>query len=84
MQNAKEFISEQMVALFAPDGTFQAMTLAPDFATCAAIIKMMHKGKLGRSFHELVVVRGFQILPVEITMKVVGTHDEAFFGCKKS
>ncbi len=79
----QEFIDEEMYALVAPDGSWQAMTLAPDFATCVAQIKMLHKCKMAESFHELVKVRGFEILPVKITMKQNGTAEEGFQKAKQ-
>lgn len=80
----EEFIDEEMYVLVAPDGSWQAMTLAPDFATCIAQMKMLHKCKMAESFHELVKVRGFEILPVKVTMKRNGTAEEGFQRAKQN
>lgn len=75
---------EEWYALVAPDGSFQAMTLAPDLATCVAQIRMLHKAKMCESFHELLKVRGFEILPVKLTMIQNGTAEEGFQKAKQS
>ena len=58
-------------ALIAPDGGIQMLTLSPDFASCALCIKTMHNAGLIQSFHELTKVKGFQILPVKLTVESV-------------
>lgn len=63
---------------------WQAMTLAPDFASCVAQIKMLHKAKLAESFHELVMVKGFEILPVKVTIMQNGTAEEGFQKAKQN
>jgi hypothetical protein len=80
----EEVIEEQMHVLVAPDGTWQAMTLAPDFQTCVAQMKILHKAKMCESFHELVKVRGFEIIPVKVTMKQNGSAEEGFQRAKQS
>ena len=80
----QEFINEEMYVLVAPDGIWQAMTLAPDFASCVAQIKMLHKAKLAESFHELVMVKGFEILPVKVTIMQNGTAEEGFQKAKQN
>lgn len=59
-------ISEEMYVLVAPDGTWQPTTLAHDFPTCVAQIKLMHKAGISKSYHEL-SIKGFQVLPVRVT-----------------
>jgi hypothetical protein len=54
------------------------MTLAPDFQSCVAAIKMLHKAGISESFHELVRVQGFEILPVRLSMKQNGSAEEGF------
>lgn len=81
--NLLEVQNEEMYVLVAPDGNWQAMTLAPDFATCVAQMKMLHKCKMAESFHELVKVRGFEILPVKVSMKQSGTEEEGFQKAKQ-
>lgn len=66
-----------MYCLFAPDGEFQGLTLSPDFATCVASIRMLHKAGLGQSYHQL-KLKGFVILPVKITMKQDGDENKPF------
>lgn len=83
MSNEQEFQieelhNEEFYGLFAPDGSIQMMTLAPDFATCVAQIRLMHSYGMGQSYHELVKVRGFKILPVAITMVANGTENKPF------
>ena len=70
--------NEQYYVLVAPDGSWQGMTLAPDFPTCVAVIKMLHKKGMSESFHELCVVRKFKILPVRITMVQDGDENTPF------
>lgn len=74
----EEINEEEMYVLVAPDGSWQGMTLAPDFETCVAVIKMMHKKGLGKSFHELVNVKGFQILPVIVSIKQMGDAESGY------
>ena len=63
----QELQEEEMYCLFAPDGNWQGMTLAPDFASCVGVIKMLHKCKMGQSYHEL-SMKGFKILPVTVSI----------------
>lgn len=69
--------NEEMYVLVAPDGTWQALTLSPGFPTCVAQIQLMHSKKLAKSYHEL-SIKGFQILPVRITIIQDGTEEEGF------
>lgn len=79
----EETIDEEFYVLVAPDGSWQAMTLAPDYASCVATIKMLHKAKMGQSYHELVMERGFDILPVRVTIKQNGTAEQGFQKAKQ-
>lgn len=69
---------EEMCVLVAPDGSWQGMTLSPDYASCVAMIRMLHKAGMSESYHELVKVRGFEIMPVKVTVIQNGTAEEAF------
>lgn len=79
-----ELVNEEMYVLVAPDGNPQVGTLAPDLATCVAVVKMQHKAGLGQSYHELMVVKGFKILPVKVTLVAVGTEEEGFKKAKEN
>lgn len=79
MEEVKE---EKMYVLVAPDGSWQAMTLAPDFQSVVAIIRILHSKGIGKSFHELVKVSGYQILPVLVSIKQNGSQDEGFASAK--
>lgn len=68
---------EPMYCLFSPDGEWQALSLAPDYAHCIAAIRLMHKAKMGRSFHEL-KLKGFKVLPVMVSIAVSGDENTAF------
>lgn len=70
-------ISEEMYVLVAADGSWQGMTLSPDWATCMAVIKLLHKKGLSRSYSEL-SLKGFQVLPVRVSMIADGTAEEGF------
>lgn len=74
----KEVKNEKMYCLFAADGSWQGMTLSPDFPTCVAVIQMLHKKGLSQSFHELVKVKGFKILPIRVTFTQDGDENEPF------
>ncbi|MCO5238850.1 MAG: hypothetical protein M9904_02235 [Chitinophagaceae bacterium] len=74
----QEVTNESFYCLFAPDGTWQPMTLSPDFPMCVAIIRMMHKRGMSESFHELVKVRGFKILPIKISFVQDGDENKPF------
>ena len=69
---------EPFYALFAPDGSFQCMSMAPDFPSCVAAIKMLHKAGLSKSFHQLIKIDGYKILPVLVTLEQCGDEDTAF------
>ena len=79
----EEVKDEEMYVLVAPDGSWQGMTLAPDFATCLAMVKMLHSKGLGQSYHELCKVKGFQILPVIVSMKQMGDEEAGFQWAKQ-
>jgi hypothetical protein len=74
----EELNEEEMYCLFAPDGTWQPMTLAHDFPTCMAVIKLLHKAGLSKSFHELAVLKGFKVMPIKITMVQNGDENKPF------
>jgi len=74
----EEVKDEEMYCLFAPDGSWQAMTLAPDFETCVAVIRMLHKNGLSKSFHELCKVGGFEIMPIKISFVQNGDENKPF------
>lgn len=78
-----EMYNEEMYVLVAPDGSQQAMTLSTDYATCISTIKMLHKSGIGLSYHELVKIKGFEILPVKVTMLQNGSAEEAFQKAKQ-
>lgn len=73
----EDVINEEMYVLVAPDGSWQAMTLASDFPTCVGVIKMLHKKGLSKSFHEL-LMKGFKVLPVLVTMVQNGDENKPF------
>ncbi|AEI47651.1 hypothetical protein [Runella slithyformis] len=75
--NIQEVKGEEMYCLFAPDGSFQSNTLSPDFPSCVAFIKIMHKKGIGRSFHELCVA-GYRVMPVKVTVVVNGDENKPF------
>jgi hypothetical protein len=56
----EELQNVEMYCLFAPDGSWQGMTLAPDFPTCVATMRMLHKAGLCQSFHELCKIEGIE------------------------
>lgn len=74
----EEISNQEMYCLFAPDGSWQPMTLAPDFPTCVAVMRMLHKCGVSESFHELVKVRGFKILPIRISFVQDGDENKPF------
>jgi hypothetical protein len=76
--NIEEVQNLEMYCLFATDGSWQPMTLAPDFATCIAVLKLLHKAGLSESFHELVKVRGFKILPIKVSFVLDGDENKPF------
>lgn len=78
-----ELKNEEMYCLVAPDGSAQLTTLAPDFPTCLGMVKLLHSKGLGQSYHELCVLKGFQVLPVKVTILQNGTADEGFKKAKK-
>lgn len=74
----KEVKNESMFCLFAPDGSWQASTLAPDFPTCVAMIRLMHQKGLSESFHELCSVKGFKIMPIKVSFTQDGDENKPF------
>lgn len=74
----QETNEQDMYVLVAPDGSWQGMTLSPDYETCMGIIRTLHKAKMCESYHEMVKIRGFEILPVKVTIKQNGTAEEGF------
>lgn len=74
----EELKNEEMYCLFASDGSSQLATLAPTFPMCVAMIKMLHKTGLSQSFHELVNVKGWEILPVYVSIRANGTAEQGF------
>lgn len=73
----EEFENTEMYCLFAPDGSWQGMTLAPDFPTCVATIRMLHKHKMGQSFFEL-TQKGFKVMPIKVTIVQNGDENKPF------
>lgn len=80
----QESHEQEMCVLVAPDGSWQAMTLSTDYASCVAMIRMLHKAGMSESYHELVKVRGFEIMPVKVTVIKNGTTKEAFQKIKEN
>jgi len=74
----EELKNEEMYCLFTPDGSAQLTTLAPDFPMCVAMIRMLHKAGMGESFHELLKVKGFMIMPVKVTIVQNGDENKPF------
>lgn len=64
----QESHEQHMCVLVAPDGSWQAMTLSPDYASCLAMIRMLHKAGMSQSYHDLVKINGFEIMPVKVTV----------------
>lgn len=79
----EEVKDEEMYVLVAPDGSWQGMTLTPSFEMCVAVIKMMHKSGMSQSYHELVKVKGFQILPVLVSIKQMGDEKAGYNWAKQ-
>lgn len=77
-----DLIEQEMCILVAPDGSPQPMTLATDFPSCLAQLKLMHKAGLGRSPHELFFKR-YKILPVKVSIVQNGTEEDAFQVAKR-
>lgn len=63
----EELKNEDAFALFAPDGSIQCMTIAFDYATCSAVLKMLEKAKMMDSPAKL-FQRGFKIMPIKISI----------------
>ncbi len=75
--NLQEINNEEMYCMVAPDGFPQTMTLAPDFAMCVALVQVLHKKGVGKSYFEM-TRKGYEILPVKISMSQNGTAEEGF------
>lgn len=71
----QESHEQEMCVLVAPDGSWQAMTLSPDYASCLAMIRMLHKAGMSQSYHDLVKIKGFEIVPVRVTV-IDNRHEE--------
>lgn len=80
----QESHEQEMCVLVAPDGSWQAMTLSTDYASCVAMIRMLHKAGMSESYHELVKVRKFEIIPVKVTLIANGTAEDAFKKVKEN
>ena len=65
--------NEEMYVMVAPDGSPQFATLAPDFAMCIAMIKLLHRKGISKSYHEMVVAGEYKILPVKVSLVANGT-----------
>lgn len=72
-----EFQNEEMYCLFAPDGSWQGMTLSENFETCIAVIKMLHKAGLSKSYHEL-SMKGFRVMPIKVSIIQSGDENKPF------
>lgn len=73
----EEVKNEEMYCLFAPDGSWQSMTLSPDFATCVAVLTMLYKYKLSEPLPKL-LKQGFKIMPIKVTFVQNGDENKAF------
>lgn len=74
----EEIQSEEFYVLCAPDGAMQLTTLSPDFPTCVGMIKLLHKSGVSKSFHQMVNIDGYKILPVKVTIIQDGDENKAF------
>lgn len=72
----ENIINDDFYCLVAPDGELQVTTLAPDFPMCVAMIKMLHKAKVSKSFHELCIIGKYKILPVKVTIIQNGNENK--------
>lgn len=73
-----EELKEETYCVFvAPDGYPQLMTIATDFKTCLAMTQML--AEKGVSEHPAILFKkGYQILPVKVTLVQDGTAEAAF------
>lgn len=74
----EEMKNEEMYVLVAPDGSCQLSTLAPDFPMCIAMVKLLHQKGISKSYHEMVVMGEYKIMPVKVTIMANGTQEEGF------
>ncbi len=72
----EELKDDEMYVLCAPDGSIQLTTLAPDFPTCLAMIKLLHKSGLSKSPHEM-MISGYTVMPVKVTITQNGDENKA-------
>jgi hypothetical protein len=79
----EEVTNEEMCCLFAPDGSWQPMTLASDFAMCVAQIRLLHSKGLCQSYHQF-SMKGFKILPIKVTMVQDGDEETAYNRAKET
>lgn len=78
-----ELKEDEMYVLCAPDGSPQLTTLAPDFAMCIGFAELLASKGIGEPVTKL-FNKGFEILPVKVTILQNGTADEGFQKAKKS
>lgn len=76
-------ITEKMVTVFAPDGSWQPMMSGENMAECIGIMEFMHNKGVSMSFQEL-SEKGFKLLPVNVTIEIIGNEEDAFQEMKKS
>lgn len=79
----EEMQNEEMYVLVAPDGSCQLSTLAPDFPMCIAMVKLLHQKGISKSYHEMVVMGEYEIMPVKVTIVANGTAEEGFQKAKR-
>lgn len=76
-------VDEEMFCFVAPDGFAQMGTLAPDFATCIAMVEFMASVGMSKPAGQL-FLEGFTILPVLVTLKQNGTAEQGFARAKET
>jgi hypothetical protein len=76
-----ELKDDEMYCLTAPDGSLQLTTLSPDFATCVAIVKMLHKHGMSQSLSKM-LYSGFKIMPVRVTITSNGDEESGYQDAK--
>jgi len=76
--NFEEIQNEEMYVLVAPDGSCQLSTMAPDFPMCIAMVKLLHQKGISKSYHEMVVIGDYKIMPIKVTVVANGTEEEGF------
>lgn len=69
MPEIKEVHKKKMHVLVSPNGTIQSLTLSVDYPSCVLNIRMLHKAGITPSFHELVKMKGFKILPIIVSFE---------------